>query len=207
VVQNWQDKVPDKWFGQDIAGFDISWADPTHRGLLNELVGLDATSIDNGIDGDYWQYRPYPVAMLGSVLKDVVYKYEVFNFLEVGCGIGTKLVMANKIFGLRAFGFDRNSEYISRAKATLLQYGCAFSDDVAVNVDDAMEFQYYKDFDCIFLNRPIWNWNLEVSLERMVQDVIEPGTILILGNSLTAKDLDWPVVGEAVALKAFCKPH
>lgn len=199
--------MADDWFDKDLAGFDLTWCDPGLRGFINELVGIESVNIEDSKDGIFWQYKPYPLSRLGQVLTQVRKEILFETFLEIGCGVGTKLVLVQRLFNIPTVGFDRKTAYIDSANALIQAQNCAF--DVKAFVADALEWDHYVHFDCVFLNRVIADWDTEVSLERHVAAELKPGAVLILGNGLIYDELKqegWPVLKEATALKVYRKP-
>jgi SAM-dependent methyltransferase len=190
----------------DVAGFDFSWADQSVRNLINELVGLEAVSIDNSKTGDHWNFKPHPLSRFGYLVNAVLlhtqtnYMGQPTSLLEVGCGVGTKLVMVDKVFGLDSDGFDINPEYVASARALIRQYDSAAS---AV-VNDALLFNGYGSYDIVFHNRPIWVYDVAMALEAQVTEHMSSGAYLILGNS--PSKLDWPIIATDTAMAVYQKP-
>lgn len=182
----------------DVAGFDLSWCpNPEHRNLINELVGLEAVSTDNQTDGPSWMFKPYPIGPLGKMLMTIANdmpderfydlatrKPQLPKFLEVGCGIGAKLLMVEKIFGFTALGFDYNPVYVNDANDLLKSRGCRAYAYVA----DALHEDTLADYaaaDIVYLNRPFVHLELQSKLESIVFEQMKPGAYIILANYAT----------------------
>jgi hypothetical protein len=209
VTADWKEKQPDKWFSMDIAGFDLSWAEPTLRGFINELVGIESMHIENDTDGLFFQYRPYPLSIFGKVLDTIYPDQPLDSFLEVGCGIGTKMLLTRALFPTAVVGgFDRTRSYIELAYDLFRQYP-KYNHNLDISIEDAQAYDSYRSYDCIFLNRPIWDYDYETSLEHQVAEQLPRGGVLMLGNGLTTKELEargWPIIATETALTVFRKP-
>jgi hypothetical protein len=176
----------------DIAGFDLSWCSSVaNRNLINELIGLEAVSTDNMTDGASWMFKPYPISTLGKLITAIIDAAPTerliagppFKFLEVGCGIGAKMLMVNKIFGMAVRGFDYNEQYCNDAMALLDSRDCT---DWLVERRDAFEANdRYREADIIYLNRPFVHLEKEAELEMQVFAAMKPGAYIILANYAT----------------------
>ena len=96
-------------------------------------------------DARYTPWMPNPswpdyVALLAEAMPDV----EGPRFLEVGCGIGTRMLIAREMFGLDVSGIERVPEYVAQAKELGLSVECT----------DALGWEGYGTFDVVWLNRP-----------------------------------------------------
>jgi SAM-dependent methyltransferase len=193
----------DAWFDKDVAGFDLTWCPVGERGFMNELVMVEAAMPEAGKDGQSWMYRPYPLSTLGKVLTDIDKEVQLTSFLEVGCGPGTKLLMVDRLFpDVDVVGFDYNAEYIEMATELIRSYGR--TDAIGLGVDMAQDFKGYDTFSCVYLNRPLWNWQMAEILENHIASTMTPGSVLILVNA--ASQPPWRVITEATALTAYEVP-
>jgi hypothetical protein len=202
----------------DAAGFDLSWCKSVEsRNLINEMLAMEAITTDNTIDGPSWMFKPYPISTFGKLLtaaiEDMHWTWNpgvdepAPRFLEVGCGPGTKLVIAEKVFGLDAGGFDYNSDYVRDANELLQSKGCkggAFLADArTVNAP-------YNIADVIWLNRPFVHLELTKDLEKMVLDRMHPGAYIVLGNYACdpekLRQLGWQVIAEDKVAIVLRKP-
>jgi len=202
----------------DIAGNDMAWIlkRPT-RGtdalVVNELIGMEAVSIDLSDEDDHaFGYRPYPLGAFGAMLDVAVEEWNKDHeghirprFLEVGCGPGTKLVLADEVFHLLAYGFDVSPKYVQAASELV----GARDDTAAIWTQDVRAFDKWHVYDIIFLNRPLRDYQDELRLELEVFGQMEVGSILILGNGLSTPD-SWVKLATGVAAavyKKVCKCH
>ena len=199
----------------DAAGFDLSWcksAEP--RNLINEMLAMEAITTDNTIDGPSWMFKPYPISIFGKLLTAVIEDMGwIWNpgvdesapkFLEVGCGPGTKLVVAEKVFGLDAGGFDYNPDYVRDANELLQSKGCQGGAFIA---DARTVTTPYSLADVIWLNRPFVHLEMTRRLEETVLNRMHPGAYIILGNYATdPKELGWQVIAEDKMAIVLRKP-
>jgi hypothetical protein len=186
---------------RDIFGFDYSWCqNPDQRALINDLLGIEAISMDNSIDdGCSWKFKPYPLSTFGKLLdiavndmdsmdRQIPDEHQYIRLLEIGCGVGPKLVVANKIFGLNVRGFDHNEEYCDAAIQLLKAKKCS---SWLVQKLDAFEQEavaLYSQSDIIYLNRPFVHLEMQAALERQVFAEMQSGAYIILANY--AADID-----------------
>lgn len=177
----------------DMFGFDYSWCEGIeNRGLLNELLGIEAISIDNSIDGQSWMFKPYPLSTFGRLLKavcdDMKHTWGVpFTesaplFVEVGCGVGTKLALAQKMFGLKVSGFDYNQDYCNATSELLYGKGCESWTIQRLDARSRDAVELYKTADVLYLNRPFVHLDLQAELEKLALHSMRRGAYIILGN-------------------------
>lgn len=205
----------------DMFGFDYSWCEGLPgRALINELLGIEMISIDNSIDGPSWMYKPYPLSTFGRMLHTIV---EDMNWTwprsagdtpiltEVGCGVGTKLVLAEKLFKLRVNGFDYNQDYCNAAGQLLHDKGC---ENWTIQTLDARSHDaigLYQQSDIVYLNRPFVHLDLQGALEQVVMECMHPGAYIILANY--ASDLQklitagWRKIDEDKVAVVLQKTH
>ena len=120
----------------------------------------------------YTPWMPSDVAQYLVLLVEAMAEAPGDRFLEVGCGPGTKMLLARDLFGLEVHGFDRVPEYVEAAKEHHLE----------VAVQDALSYQDYGKYDIVFLNRPCREPTLERELERTVWAKMRRGSVLIEMN-------------------------
>jgi SAM-dependent methyltransferase len=205
---------------KDIAGDDVSWIDELfpvpnsakHRAknLLTEMIALESVSTDLSTeDAQGFGYRPYPAGAFCSLLHEAVkvvpphFASAAKSFLEVGCGTGTKLVLANKIFDLMVYGFDKHLDYFKASQDLVHKYGTQHPISYIWR-QDVKDFHDWKLFDIIFLNRPLRDNKEQLALEEEVYDRMLPGSVLILGNGLSSPH-DWRLLARGVVAAAYQK--
>lgn len=105
------------------------------------------------------------------------------------CGIGTKMLLAQEIFGLEVAGIERVPEYLDQARKLGLD---------GVRRRDALSYEGYGDQDIIFLNLTFHDRELQAQLERKVQEDMKRGAVLIGVNLLARPPDSWWVVLDDV---------
>lgn len=102
-----------------------------------------------------------------------------FRFLDVGCGIGNILLVAEQ-YGFDVAGFEKD------------EASCRFAKDILgkdrVWLADAWKFENYGEYDVVYFFRPLPEAGPQSKLEQLIEDSIKPGAILIgnlrLGTSI-----------------------
>lgn len=130
--------------------------------------------------------------MLGSVLEhQSIWKTNEISdlkFIDVGCGIGEKIYLAN-LFGLKAFGLELREELIKEGKQLLTSMGFGshhWSQPALVDCfiqGDALKYDY-KDFDILYFYCPLANDSLQRKLEKQIASTAKPGAIVIPASPL-----------------------
>lgn len=107
--------------------------------------------------------------------------YGKVRFLDVGCGPGTKVQLAQAMFGVLGFGIDIVPRFIAEAEARGVQ----------ARVADAFEFPAsggalslngglgYADFQVVLANRPS---SMQDELEHLIMDRMASDSVLICVN-------------------------
>jgi SAM-dependent methyltransferase len=197
---------------RDISGADISWiSDPDHANLINELIGVEATwGNDDPHYANVWGWKPYPIGAFGAMLDKAVSLKgregllpNKISYLEIGCGIGTKLVLAYKVFGIGDVnGFDIDEPMVTAAAELITED--SLEGDISLWVDDAREYERYGDFDIVWFNRCLRDQDEAHELETKVFSAMKTGSILLLGNSLTIPQ-GWIPLGNTIMLTMWQK--
>jgi SAM-dependent methyltransferase len=99
------------------------------------------------------------------------------RFLDVGCGPGTKVRLAQAMFSLNAFGIDIVPRFISEAQA----HGawCMLKDAFEMPERGGratVDPWGYDDFQIVYVNRPSANQD---ELEHLVMERMAPDSVLI----------------------------
>jgi hypothetical protein len=109
-------------------------------------------------------------------------------FLEVGCGPGTKMRIADEMFGLDPHGIEYDKAMAQVAGA----YGQVIEGDA---LSDEWVGEWYRQADIVWLYRPFRDPDLERQLEDRVIGAMKPGAILAGGAWETeVPDLGWNIV-------------
>lgn len=106
---------------------------------------------------------------------------QTFRFLDVGCGIGNILLVAEQ-YGFDVYGLEKDAYPCSLAKELIGKE--------RIWQEDAFAFNRYNDFDVVYFFRLLPDAEPQARLEKMIEERIKPGAILIanrrLGTSIEA---------------------
>ena len=127
---------------------------------------------DIGDEQMFTGWMPSDVAQFLILLIEAITEAPGRSFLEVGCGPGTKMMLARDLFGLDVTGFDRVEAYVTAARQQGLN----------VAQCDAADFDAYSKFDIVFFNRPFRDRQAQRDLENMVYRKIRRGAVVICMN-------------------------
>lgn len=118
----------------------------------------------------YFAYDPLPIADFFSGVQIAVPFTRGRRFLDIGCGIGTKLMLMHYL-GWEVAGIDRHEPYVKAARKLIPEASltCADLRDVG---------SFTADF--VYMYRPGVSDALEDALERHVISCLTPGTVLYL---------------------------
>lgn len=126
-------------------------------------------------------FMPYSMQLFAALLMDAVmnlpgrFAYDPFGrtrrarFLDVGCGPGTKMQLAEQLFSLDVRGIDIVPEFIAEARSYCLD----------AEVADAFDYADYDQAAIVLVNRPS---GLQDDLEKLVMSRMAPGALLIAIN-------------------------
>jgi SAM-dependent methyltransferase len=141
----------------------IRWAQSEEHRLLMHGDRKDPT---------YLPFMPYQLADFTAVLVECMAETVGPKFLDVGCGTGTKMVLARELFGLEPSGVEINPAMASRAQA---RGPVREGDALTVNAG------FYENADIIWLYRPFRDADKEASLEGRIMASMKHGAILAGG--------------------------
>lgn len=126
--------------------------------------------------------RSYFVKNLGKALrrfKKVSPGVEP-SFVDVGCGLGTKVLLAKTIFGIKAQGIEISERMCQMARTHLgLRFTCSSShplDPADIIRIDAMKADY-SAYNVIYSYQPFINEELQNELDLRIWSQILPGSI------------------------------
>lgn len=168
-----------------------------YQTLIDTINSLELTiseplyNIENFENGA-WDYVCYNLNWFllhiteAHAICNMMYKYgrESFRFLDVGCGIGTKVALASKLFD--AYGIEHDKNYAKVAKKltkkkTFFNFG-RFStkeEKSRIKVADAMKFPNYGQFNVIYFFRPLSKDDTQTELETKIFKDAREGTLII----------------------------
>jgi hypothetical protein len=139
-------------------------------------------------DDRHTPWMPFPapefIAMLAGAVTEA--DNDQPRFLEVGCGIGTRMMLAREIFGLDVAGIERVPEYVHQAHDLSLRVWEA----------DARDWDHYGEYEIIWFNRPFRDRVLQADLERQIWDEARPGTVIMCANLERKPPSSWLIVDD-----------
>ena len=118
------------------------------------------------------------------------------RFLEVGCGIGTKMALAESV-GFNAHGIEILPDLVAEA----------LREGLNVVEADARFWRGYADFDTVYVNHPLLDQTAEQEFERELHRVMKPGSVLVAVNDCGSPEGWMPVIDERSAWRGvWVKP-
>jgi hypothetical protein len=121
-------------------------------------------------DPTYNPWMPFQCAEFVAMLAECVAEAGGDKFLDVGSGIGTKLLLAKELFGLTAHGLEYDAEMVHHA-SSLRRYTLRCD---ALTVHRS----YYSSEDIIWLYRPFRDGFKQAQLEHLIFEHMKPGAII-----------------------------
>lgn len=122
-----------------------------------------------GADDIHLGWMPFQLADFVAILTEVVREANGTSFLEVGSGIGTKMTVARRLFGLTAVGIEYNETLATVAKQKLRG---------PVHIADALTWVgNYGAYDIIWMYRCFRDEVLQAQLEQRIYSEAKSGAI------------------------------
>jgi SAM-dependent methyltransferase len=122
-------------------------------------------------------WMPFQPAEFTAIMFDVMAETNGVNFLDVGCGIGTKMLLAEKLYRLNVYGIE-----LDRAMVQVARSHWPTRANV-VHGDALYDYEHmYEQADIIWLYRPFRDAATETYLETTITESMKPGAILAGGK-------------------------
>ena len=99
-----------------------------------------------------------------------------FTFIDIGCGIGNVLLMA-ELMDFEVFGIEKD-EYPYKIAEKLIGRDL-------VSQADIWEYEGYERFDVIYYFRPFHQGETQRRFELFIEDRLKPGGILIANRKMS----------------------
>lgn len=158
----------------------------------------------NGPNGRYdprvTPWMPFQPADFLSIVFECIPEMKGREFLDVGCGPGTKMLLAKQFYGLEPQGIEIDPVMAAEARA----WGSVLHADAL-----EMPREGYQGWDLIWLYRPFRDPQAEAQLEYLIKDAMKPGAILAGGGWETCPAIHgWYTVVDDWELRrgAWMKP-
>jgi hypothetical protein len=176
---------------------------------LDELFDMEMAQleIEHGREPDpnSWRWSPSDIRDWAEMLDVAIKYYKTsdspctgrISIWEAGSGIGTKLRWAAQQ-GLIEYGFELFPDYVAAARKL----------DVACEIRDLSDLDNQPSWnvpDIVFTARPFKDDIFEVKWERLVQECMRPGAVLM--STFTArKPYGWPCLYRVGFRGVWVKP-
>lgn len=123
----------------------------------------------------FFAYDPLPIREFFPQIEVATAATTGRRFLDVGCGIGTKLALMH-VLGWQVAGIDRHEPYIAVARELVPEATLTQADLRDVDCFDA---------DLVYMYRPGVSEQMASALERHVIERMRPGSLLFLPTRLS----------------------
>lgn len=100
------------------------------------------------------------------------------TLLDVGCGIGNVMLLAEQL-GFDVYGIEKDPHPYGIA--------CRLFDRQRVRDADIWSYENYQSFQVIYYFRPFADRELQLRFERMIEERLQPGGILIANHKNSAE--------------------
>jgi len=177
---------------------------------LDELFKMEMRQLsrERGRDPDpaYWRWSPSDIRIWAQMLHIAneylcnYYgdEYHQLSIWEAGSGIGTKLYYAKHHYHMIEYGFELFDYYIDEARK--LGVACEQRD-----LSDLGNQPSWEVPDIVFTARPFKDDLLENKWEKLVQEQMRPGAVLI-STFTSKKPYGWTVLYRATFRGVWAKP-
>lgn len=127
----------------------------------------------------WFGYEPLPTAEFLRQLGEAMELTEGRRFLDLGCGIGRNLAIAHQL-GCSVVGVDRYQPYLAVASDLVPEARLVHANILELDKTDLAA-------DIVHMYRPAVDEELELELERHVEDRLASGTVLLLPTRRRAR--------------------
>jgi SAM-dependent methyltransferase len=120
-----------------------------------------------------WGYIPYAYGHFASAIKE--FTTPDSKYLEVGCGLGTKLLIARNIVGIKdVTGLEIQQDLLTIAKSMIWK-----DEKIKLLHQDAATYKDYRKYDLIYTYEPIDSLSSKIDLKDIIQRKMKKGAILL----------------------------
>lgn len=166
----------------------MSQAQQMIRAAISTAITLDSEWRKSPAGRDnpvlYTPYMPFSWPDFIALVAEALPETPGDRFLEIGCGCGSKMLLADAVFGLNTQGIERVPEYVKAAR----EHG------LIVTEADALAWDGYGDFDLVYFNRAFADQRMQQQLEEHVWESMKPGAVVIAVNLLSPPPSSWYLV-------------
>lgn len=128
-------------------------------------------------DNGYFPYIPAgPGEFIKSVMQVQKVNYNIkmhLKFMDVGCGIGDKSLLAYLMGADSSTGIEYNKHTFELAKY--------FLKDTEVHLikGDALKHKHYSDYNLVYMYNPIQKWEIELKLLEIIYEQLKPNSAIL----------------------------
>jgi SAM-dependent methyltransferase len=123
---------------------------------------------------EFHGWEPYDLTGFGYLLDLAIPRARSLSFLDAGCGIGTKCLLAAAA-GLAAEGVEHVPEYAAQARAL----------GITVHEADVRGWPDYGRFGVVYVNCPLKDETAGAQFEKWLYGELAPAAVLIAVNRCT----------------------
>lgn len=146
---------------------------------LERLLGQQRSQSQKTRENGAYAFIPYEVYHFVEACRFVTCQYlplsgfHTRKFLDVGCGIGSKLWLARRFFD-RCDGIEFDQGYVEESRRYL---------SLGSNViqADALTFPCYKEYDVIYFYHPMMGQK-QFDLQEIIAQRCKPGAVIMAGR-------------------------
>lgn len=124
-------------------------------------------------------WMPFPVPAFLALLLEAVPEAPGSRFLDIGCGPGSKMLLAREICGLDVTGIEIEPQAAAEAGVVPV---------------DAADFTDYGKYDLIWFNRVYRDPGLQAVLEARIWAGMAPGAVVMCANLEAPPPSSWLIV-------------
>jgi len=132
-------------------------------------------------DARYTPWMPFSIPAYIAMVTEALPEIRGDRFLEIGSGIGTKLLLAREFCGFSVLGIERTAEYAAVAGSMGLETKTA----------DALDWAGYDEADLTWFNRVFRDLSAETALEAKVWAETAPGAVIMCANLESRPPMTW----------------
>lgn len=154
-------------------------------GIINRFLGYFTRDSQRESQNDPESEYPFvpmdtrqvyeQIKFVRDLLADAKPEATHLSFLDIGCGIGNVLLVA-ELMDFEVAGLEKD-DYPFTIAAKLI------GDDKVVK-QDIWEYDHYHTFDVIYYFRPFHEGNLQRRFERFIEDQLKTGGVLIANRKM-----------------------
>lgn len=151
--------------------------------IFDSFLGKSAQT-DEAKEYGCFQYVSYNEKKFFSQISKVMQILSMLNkrnkarFIDVGCGIGTKVFLASTLFS-EAHGIEIDDNYITTGLNIIKHCSPEYTSNLSLKKRDALQFSHYRDYDVIYIYRPFHNVEKQNELEEKITRGAQENTVIV----------------------------